>query len=118
MGILKISFCSFNMNSFAFVSFIVFSIAVSVIGMASAYEVTDFDVAATFHSDLSKNQLTEMERASVTQMCLTKSFNQAQKYFNGNWQMEEVLYGGGKNKRSDANLRFHATHPSTGLGAE
>jgi len=72
--------------------------------------INNYDVEASIHSGPST--LTNMERTSIAQMCLTQSFNKAQKYFDGNWEMEDALY---VNEKKVSNLRFNF-HGTSGLG--
>jgi len=72
--------------------------------------VYNYDFETSIHSGPSA--LTNMERISIAQMCLTQSFNKAQKYFDGNWEMEDALYVSEKNA---SKLRFNF-HASSGLG--
>jgi len=100
------------MNFFPSILLFLLSITKSVCA-SSARELRNLDVAVSFHSDLSQNKLTESERVSVTQTCLTESFNKAQKYFNSNWEMDKALYVSHKKDELD----FHGS-TSTGLGAK
>ena len=100
------------MSSFLSTLFFLLSIVGSV-SASSARELRNLDVAVSFHSDLSQNTLTEVERVSVTQTCLAASFDKAQTYFESNWEMDQALYVSDEKE----NLDFHAS-TSTGLGAQ
>jgi len=83
------------------------------VSASAARELRNLDVAVSFHSDLSQNKLTELERVSVTQACLAESFDKAQEYFDSNWVTDKALYV----TYAKDDLDFHAS-ALTGLGAK